>query len=134
MSSSASTSPRRILLVDDCDDLRTLMRVLLEFEGHVVHEAADGAAAMRAVMDSPFDIAFIDVGLPAVNGYEVARQMRSTAAGARMSLVALTGFSAEEDRKRAFDAGFDEHLVKPADHAKVAALVSRLPRRAIQAA
>lgn len=110
------------------------MRILLEFEGHVVHEAGDGPAAVGAVLEKSFDIAFIDVGLPGVDGYEVARRIRSTAAGARMSLVALTGYGTEEDRRKAFDAGFDEHLVKPTDHEQVAAAVSRLPRRAGQPA
>ena len=110
------------------------MRILLELEGHVVHEAGDGPGAVSAVMEKPFDIAFIDVGLPGVDGYEVARRIRSTAPGGRISLVALTGYGAEEDRRKAFDAGFDEHLVKPTDHEQVTAVVRRLPRRAAQAA
>jgi DNA-binding response OmpR family regulator len=76
----------------------------------------------------------IDVGLPGVDGYEVARRIRSTGPGAQLSLVALTGFGDEEHRKRAFEAGFDEHLVKPADQEKVAAAISRLPRRQPQTA
>ena len=130
----SSPDPRRILLVDDCADLRTLMRILLEFEGHIVHEAMDGPTAIDAVMNNSFDIAFIDVGLPGVNGYEVARRIRAMAPGRSVSLVALTGFGGEEDRRRAFEAGFDEHLLKPSDHEKVVALVSRPPRRAAQAA
>ena len=110
------------------------MRILLEFEGHVVHEARDGPAAIDAVMDKAIDIAFVDVGLPGVNGYEVARRIRAVAPGRGISLIALTGYGTEEDRRRAFEAGFDEHLIKPAEHEKVAALVSRLPRRAAQAA
>ena len=110
------------------------MRILLEFEGHVVHEAADGPAAVSAVMEKPLDIAFIDVGLPGVDGYEVARRIRSTAPGGRICLVALTGYGTEEDRRKALDAGFDEHLLKPTDHEKVASVISRLPRRAAQAA
>ncbi|HZM47988.1 MAG TPA: response regulator [Burkholderiales bacterium] len=132
--SPASSPPRRILLVDDCADLRTLMRILLEFEGHIVHEATNGPAAIDAVMDNTFDIAFVDVGLPGVNGYEVARRIRGVAPGRSVSLVALTGFGTEEDRRRAFEAGFDEHLIKPTDHEKIAALVSRPPRRATETA
>ena len=130
----ASSSPRRVLLVDDCADLRTLMRILLEYEGHVVHEARDGPTAIDAVMDGPFDIAFIDVGLPGMTGYEVARGIRATAPGRHISLVALTGYGTEEDRRKAFEAGFDEHLIKPTDHDKVAALIRRLPRRLVEAA
>jgi CheY-like chemotaxis protein len=129
-----SSTPRRILLVDDCADLRTLMRILLEFDGHIVHEASDGPAAIDAVMDKTFDIAFVDVGLPGVDGYEVARRIRDTASGRDLSLIALTGFGMEEDRRKAFEAGFDEHLIKPTDHDKVAALVSNPPRRVAQTA
>ena len=110
------------------------MRILLEFEGHVVHEAGDGLTAISAVMEKPLDIAFIDVGLPGVDGYEVARRIRSTAPGGRICLVALTGYGAEEDRRKALDAGFDEHLLKPTDHEKVASVISRLPRRHAQTA
>ena len=131
---SQSSPPRRILLVDDCADLRTLMRILLEFEGHVVCEARDGQSAIDAVREEAFDIAFVDVGLPGVDGYEVARRIRAAAPGREISLVALTGYGMENDRKKAFDAGFDEHLVKPADHEKVAALVDQPPHRAAQAA
>jgi CheY-like chemotaxis protein len=130
----SSKPPRRILLVDDCADLRTLMRMLLEFEGHTVHEAQDGTGAIEAVTSAPFDIAFIDVGLPGVDGYEVARRIRALAPACDISLVALTGFGMEEDRRRALEAGFDEHLVKPTDHDKVAALVSDPPRRLVQTA
>lgn len=130
----ASSQPRRVLLVDDCEDLRTLMRILLEFEGHIVHEAIDGPAAIDAVMNHDFDIAFVDVGLPGLNGYEVARRIRATAPGRRLSLVALTGYGTDEDRRKAFEAGFDEHLIKASDHERVAALVARPPRRQIQTA
>src|SRR5262245_20916078 len=100
----ASAPSRRILLVDDCADLRTLMRMLLELEGHSVREAQDGADAIDAVTDAPFDIAFIDVGLPGVDGYEVARRIRKLPAGRDISLVALTGHGLEEDRRRALEA------------------------------
>jgi len=130
--SPVQATSRCILLVDDCADLRTLMRFLLEFEGHTVHEAMDGPGAIDAVMGGGFDIAFVDVGLPGVDGYEVARRIRASPTGRDISLVALTGHGMEEDRRKALAAGFDEHLVKPTDHDKVTALVSHPPRRPVR--
>ena len=103
---------RRILVVEDNADARELLRVVLEIGGHRVWTAADGPAAIAlAIAHSP-DVAFIDIGLPRLDGYEVARRLRARL-GRSIRLVALTGYGQPEDRRRAGEVGFDEYLVKP---------------------
>jgi signal transduction histidine kinase/CheY-like chemotaxis protein len=106
--------PRHVLVVEDLDDAREMLRLTLELDGHRVTVAADGAAALEAVRASLPDVALVDIGLPGMDGYEVARRLRATA-GARIRLVALTGYGQPDDRDRARQAGFDAHLVKPVD-------------------
>jgi len=106
--------PLEILVVEDSDDARDTLRLLLELEGHRVRVAATGAQAVELAAAAPLDVAFVDIGLPDVDGYEVARQIRAKR-GDRVRLVALTGFGEPEDRRRASEAGFDAHLVKPVD-------------------
>ena len=102
---------RRVLLVDDNADARELLRALCELDGHVVEDAEDGPSGVeRGVAFSP-DIAFIDIGLPGFDGYEVARRLR--AQGVEAHLVALSGYGSPEHRAQAREAGFDEHLIKP---------------------
>ena len=102
----------RLLIVEDNEDARQGLRSLLELGGHEVHEAADGEAGVSAAIRIAPDLAFIDIGLPALDGYEVARRIKAANPGIR--LVALTGYGNEGDRQRARDAGFDSHLLKPA--------------------
>ena len=111
---SAVGTPRRILIVEDDSDNRELMRLLLETYGHEVHDAADGVSGVALAVRCQPDIVLIDIGLPGMDGYEVARQIRSTLRD-RARLIALSGYGQQEDRQRAFDAGFDEHLLKPVD-------------------
>lgn len=104
-----------VLIVEDHRDARTTMRMLLTLHhGHVVHEAADGASALRIALENPPEVALIDVGLPDMSGYEVARRIRA-ALGPAIVLVAVTGYGSPDDRRLAHDAGFDFHLVKPVD-------------------
>lgn len=117
--------PLEILVVEDSDDARDTLRLLLELEGHRVRVAATGAQAVELAAAAPLDVAFVDIGLPDVDGYEVARQIRAKR-GDRVRLVALTGFGEPEDRRRASEAGFDAHLVKPVDPD---ALLRALPAR-----
>ena len=105
-------SPRRLLVIEDNVDARQTLRTLLEMLGHEVHEAADGEAGIAAALELRRISAFVDIGLPRLDGYEVARRVR--AAKARLRLVALTGYGRGDDLQRARDAGFDEHLLKPA--------------------
>jgi signal transduction histidine kinase/CheY-like chemotaxis protein len=103
---------RRVLVVEDSADARESLRLLLTGEGHEVAAVADGGEALRSLGAFRPQIAFIDVGLPGMNGYELARAMR-LAQPEGLVLVALTGYGAEGDRRAAFAAGFDLHLTKP---------------------
>ena len=107
--------PRRVLLVEDNADISDLIQMQLRMWGHEVSIAADGPSGLEAALGQRPDIAFVDVGLPGMDGYEVARQIRSAEGGDRMRLVAMTGYARPEDRDRALAAGFDAHLVKPVD-------------------
>lgn len=78
-------------------------------------EAADGKTAVRLAGELRPDVAIVDIGLPEIDGYEVARQLKANADTARIRLVALTGYGQQEDKQKAVEAGFDEHLTKPVD-------------------
>jgi CheY-like chemotaxis protein len=90
-----------------------MLRMLLETYGYQVATAADGLSALRAIEVEQPDVAFVDIGLPELDGYGVARQVRKTDATRETYLVALTGYGQPADRKKARDAGFDGHLTKP---------------------
>jgi signal transduction histidine kinase len=104
--------PRRLLIVEDNVDARQTLRALLEALGHEVHEAGDGEAGIAAALELRPDLVFVDIGLPRVDGHEVARRLRAAKLTSR--LVALTGYGRDVDMQRAKDAGFDDHLLKPA--------------------
>jgi signal transduction histidine kinase len=106
-------APCRVLIVEDNDDTRQMLHAALTFSGHEVREARDGASGIAAATESPPDVALIDIGLPDLDGYEVARRLRAAPGGRRIGLVAITGYGQAEDQRRAFDAGFDAHLTKP---------------------
>jgi CheY-like chemotaxis protein len=110
----AAMSPRRILIVDDNRDARELLRTILELDGHQVQDAAEAGHAVRIAAEWAPDVALIDIGLPEVDGYEVARRIRKRLGNA-IRLIALTGYGDDEARRLSADAGFDEHLVKPVD-------------------
>jgi CheY-like chemotaxis protein len=119
----AACTRRRILLVEDNDDAREMLRLVLSRDGHEVLEARDGRTGTEVALRLLPDVAVIDVGLPGVDGYEVARSIRRHPDGRRMQLVALTGYGQPEDRRRAVDAGFDHHFVKPVDPLRLAAVL-----------
>jgi CheY-like chemotaxis protein len=102
-----------VLLVEDMLDGRATLRNLLELWGHQVETAADGRQGLEKGLAWRPDVAVLDIGLPGLDGYEVARRLRA-ALGSRVVLIALTAYGSPEDRQRAFDAGFDYHLTKPA--------------------
>jgi signal transduction histidine kinase/CheY-like chemotaxis protein len=104
---------RRILLADDNADFANSLAALLSSRGHDVRVARDGAEALRTAADFVPDFAFLDIGMPKVHGYEVARRLRSDPETSDCVLIAVTGWGQEDDRKRAREAGFDRHLVKP---------------------
>jgi len=103
---------RRVLLVEDNADARQMMRFVLEQAGHVVFEEADGLRAIEAAVRLNPDVAVVDIGLPGLDGYSVARQIRQRL-GRDIRLVALTGYGRADDRERAVNAGFDKYVVKP---------------------
>jgi CheY-like chemotaxis protein len=115
--SAALTShapPRRVLIVEDNPDGRETRRLLLGLWGHQVEAAADGAEGLRKGLAWQPDAAVVDLGLPLLDGFQVAHELR-TRLGGRVLLIALTGLARPEDRRRAAQAGFDVHMPKPAD-------------------
>jgi CheY-like chemotaxis protein len=110
----ASTA-RRILVVDDNPDAADSLKVLLGIWGHVVEIAYDGVSALQLARGFDPELVFLDIGLPEMNGYEVARRLRDEAGLARARFIALSGYGTERDRLRSSEAGFDLHLVKPVD-------------------
>jgi signal transduction histidine kinase len=105
---------RSILVIEDNADAREMLRVALELDGHRVEVAEDGSAGVETALRVRPDVALVDIGLPQLDGYEVARRLRGSL-GRDVLLVALTGYGQAEDRRRTRDAGFDAHLVKPVD-------------------
>jgi CheY-like chemotaxis protein len=121
---ASGSAGRSILIVEDNADARDALRVLLELEGYGVEAAEEGREAIEIARTKDPDVALVDIGLPGIDGYEVARQVR--AHGRRPVLIALTGYSQPEDRRRAIEAGFDDVLVKPVDPSTLTALLATL--------
>jgi CheY-like chemotaxis protein len=109
------TRSRRVAVIEDNADARDALCYLLEAWGHLVRHAADGESGVALLRTEPTDIALVDLGLPRLDGYGVARAVRALPGGRDLHLVALTGYGQPEDRRRARDAGFDGFLVKPVD-------------------
>jgi signal transduction histidine kinase len=118
---------RRILLADDNDDALESLAKLLELSGHEVFTATHGGTALQCAEQHRPQVALLDIGMPMLDGYEVARRIRAQPWGHRMMLVALTGWGQDADRQRAREAGFDSHLIKPPDLAQLNELLERLP-------
>jgi signal transduction histidine kinase/CheY-like chemotaxis protein len=127
--SEAKVGPRRILIAEDNADFREGLKQLLTLKGHEVYEAADGPGAVEAMLREDPEVAFVDIGLPGLDGYEVARQVRSRHGGPDIVLIALTGYGLEEDRQRVREAGFDFHLVKPATPEQLDEVLSKIKVR-----
>ncbi|MFO0613368.1 MAG: ATP-binding protein [Polyangiaceae bacterium] len=120
----------RVLLVDDNEDSVEMMSTLLAQRGHDVRTAHTGPAALDVLADFLPQIAILDIGLPGMNGFELARKLRSTEACATIPIVALTGYARASDRRTAEEAGFDLYLVKPLETARLIELVETGPARA----
>jgi DNA-binding response OmpR family regulator len=105
----------RILVVDDMHDSADSLALLLQAQGHDVHVAYEGEQAILMAQQFRPDVALVDLGMPKVDGYEVCRRIRAHEWGARMFLIAQTGWGQEVDRRRTQAAGFDQHMVKPLD-------------------
>ncbi len=119
--------PETVLLVEDNADARESLRIALELEGHRVLECADGQAALELLRREHPGVAVLDIGLPGMDGYELARRIRAKVGGA-IRLIALTGYGTERDERRAADAGFDRHLTKPVEVNKLLQLVAQEKR------
>jgi two-component system, sensor histidine kinase len=109
-------SRQRVLIIEDQPDPRDALRSLLELDGHMVQEAVDGQEGLQLLLAWRPDIAFVDLGLSRLDGYEVARAARATPEGQKFFLVALTGYGQQKDRRRVISAGFNAHLVKPVEY------------------
>ena len=119
-------SGRRVLVVDDNADVAETTATMLELSGHRVLTAPDGAQALDCVEDFAPEIVLLDIGLPGIDGYEVARRMRQLPKARRAWLVAVTGYGQPADRQRGREAGFDEHQLKPVDPQALAEMIERV--------
>ena len=118
--------PLRILVVEDNDDGRETLAMMLRLNGHQVHEADSGPGGLASVKAVHPDVAIVDIGLPGFDGYEVARRVRASPDTRGVRLVALTGYGQEEDRRNAHAAGFDWFLVKPADLGAISEILTHV--------
>jgi len=104
-----------VLVIEDNHAAREMVRIMLELAGHDVLEAGDGLTGLEILKSQRPDVAVIDVGLPGLNGYEIARRFREEPDSSDVMLVALTGYGTPDARERSRQAGFDHHLIKPVD-------------------
>jgi signal transduction histidine kinase/ActR/RegA family two-component response regulator len=119
---------RRIVIVEDNKDIRDLLGLKLRRLGHTVEAAGDGEEGLRLLLAAQPDLALVDLGLPGIDGYEVARETRQKL-GTDIVLVAVSGFGQPEDKRRAIESGFDEHITKPADVREIENILHRFPPR-----
>ena len=129
-SASAGEAPstmrgRKILVADDNRDAANALALLLRLAGHDVRVAHDGHGALAVAQEFEPHCAVLDIGMPDLNGYEVARRLRQSANGKKVRLIALTGWGQDEDKRRAHEAGFDHHLTKPVDRERLDALLAQ---------
>jgi CheY-like chemotaxis protein len=117
---------RRVLIVDDNHDSADTLAALLDAWGHEVRTFYDGPSAIVGAAEFLPNLVLLDIGLPEMNGYETARELRRSSAGRAMTLVAFTGYGQDEDRRRVREAGFDHHLVKPLDPAVLEKILDTL--------
>jgi signal transduction histidine kinase/CheY-like chemotaxis protein len=123
---SAPASRRRLLVVDDHRESADTLAMLLTVMGHEVEKVYDGQAAIELAARTHPDAVLLDIGLPVMNGYEVARALRNAPESSRMVLIAISGYGQDEDRRRSREAGFDHHLVKPVEPAELARIIDAL--------
>ena len=120
-----ATTGRRVLVVEDNPDGLETLVALLEMLGHEVRGAPDGRAAVEAAADFRPQVILLDLGLPGMDGYEVARTLRQDERHSDVFIAALTGWGAEGDRRRTAEAGFDAHLTKPVEMPALEAVLAR---------
>ena len=121
----------QVLVVDDNVDTAGSLAMLLEASGHEVRTAHDGPTALEAALNYRPNVVLLDLGLPGLNGFEVAKRLRQQPLFQNVLLVAMTGYGQEADRQRSLDAGFNHHLVKPADFGKVQEILATVSEKAI---
>jgi two-component system, chemotaxis family, CheB/CheR fusion protein len=126
--SNASSLPKKVLVVDDNVDSADSLALLLGIWDHEVRTANDGPAALRLARSFRPDVVLLDLGMPGMNGYEVARELRRIPELRDVVLVALTGYGQDEDRKQTREAGFASHLMKPVDPEELRAVLAGLPK------
>jgi signal transduction histidine kinase len=124
---SAARMIRRILIADDNNDALESLATLLQLNGHEVYTATNGGTALQCAERHRPEVCLLDIGMPMLDGYEVAKRIREQPWGQRITLVALTGWGQDSDRRRSREAGFDSHLVKPLDLETLTDLLARLP-------
>jgi signal transduction histidine kinase/ActR/RegA family two-component response regulator len=120
--------PRRIVIVEDNDDVRELLRLKLKRLGHAVEAVGDGQVGVQVIVEGKPDMALVDIGLPGLDGYGVAAEVREKL-GEAVILVAVSGFGQPDDKRKALEAGFDEHITKPADVHDIESVLHRFPPR-----
>jgi CheY-like chemotaxis protein len=130
MSSTPPSTGHRVLVVDDNRDAAITLSMVLRLQGHQVQVAHDGPTALEMTSEFQPDMIFLDIGMPGMDGYEVARRIRTSPDLQQPILAALTGWGQEEDRQRTADAGFDHHLVKPPEPQAIEKLLASVPCRA----
>jgi PAS domain S-box-containing protein len=122
-------APKRVLLIEDSRDAREMFRMMLEFAGHTVYEAENGDRGLELVATERPEVAIIDIGLPGLDGYQVAKRIREQPNGRTMLLLALTGYGFPSDYERSAESGFDYHLVKPVDPVELTRLLDGKPEK-----
>jgi two-component system, OmpR family, response regulator len=126
MAKGAAVRPMRILVVDDNQDGAESLALVLQLSGHEVRTALSGSAALEIVPAFQPEVLLLDIGLPGMDGYELARRLRETSLSGDAVLIAVTGYGQESDKMRSARAGFTHHLVKPIDPAALDALLRSL--------
>jgi CheY-like chemotaxis protein len=117
-------APRRILIGDDSADAAESSAMLLRLDGHEIQAVFDGPSALNAAASFKPEIVLLDIGLPGLNGFEVARRLRELPGGRQILVVAVSGYGQTQDRHQSRDAGFDQHLVKPVDGEQLSAVIA----------
>lgn len=114
--------------MEDNEDSRVTLQSLLQLDGHEVNSAADGLAGCQMIMEWQPEVAIIDIGLPLLDGFEVARKVRRSSSRSTPYLIALTGYGFPSDREKVLAAGFDAHLVKPLKRTELNKFLSLIPK------
>lgn len=123
---TAAANPQRVLVIDDNVDAAEVLGEYLQESGHEVKVVNDPIAALETLEALRPSVAIVDIGMPVMDGYDLAERMRQTAAGRQCRLIAVTGYGQEHDRERSRNAGFSSHLVKPVDLEELSRLVDRV--------